>query len=193
MFDFESAILFIFLVSIILFIIYFDFPYIFKRTNRKKDIVVSEPVSNQSIDLNLSSDTSNLKHIFYRKKDFLPFPDIDFYKPLYDLLGEHYYILYKTYFFDIFDCVSSVNGNEFKATPHNPLFYYYFDFVIVRKTDYSIVCAIELNESLFKDKGGIPKNSEFYKTLKDNQIYFIRANSTDYLIDKMKIMLSKLN
>ncbi|HFE7524466.1 TPA: DUF2726 domain-containing protein [Salmonella enterica subsp. enterica serovar Newport] len=193
MFDFESVILFVFLVSIILFVVYFDFPYIFKRVNRNKDIVVSEPVSNQSIDLSLPSDSSCLKHIFYRKKEFLPFPDIDFYKPLYDLLGEHYYILYKTYFFDIFDCVSSVNGNEFKATPHNPLFYYYFDFVIVRKKDCSIACAIELNESLFKDKGGIPKNSEFYKTLKDNQIYFIRANSKEYLIDKMKIMLSMIN
>lgn len=191
MFEFESVILFIFLVSIILFIIYFDFPYIFKRTSRNKDIVVSEPVSNQSIDFNLPSDTSYLKHVFYRKKDFLPFPDIDFYKPLYDLLGEHYYILYKTYFFDIFDCVSSINGNEFKATPHNPLFHYYFDFVIVRKNDCSILCVIELNKSLFKDKGDIPKNSEFYKTLKNNQIYFIRANSAEYLIDKMKVMLSK--
>lgn len=193
MFNFESVVLFIFLISIILFIIYFDFPYMFNKPSRKKDIVFPEPVKNQSVDLNLTSDISYLKHVSYHKKDFLPFSDIDFYKPLYDLLDEHYYILYKTYFFDIFSCVSSINGNEFKATHHNPLFYYYFDFVIVRKTDYSIVCAIELNNSLLKDKDGIPKNSEFYKALKDSQIYFIRANSKEYLIDKMKVMLSTIN
>ncbi|ECU0482798.1 DUF2726 domain-containing protein, partial [Salmonella enterica] len=71
--------------------------------------------------------------------------------------------------------------------------YYYFDFVIVRKSDSLIVCSVELNESLFKDKNNIPKDNGFYKTLKDANIYFIRANSTVYLIEKIKVMLSRFN
>ncbi|EAN1155731.1 DUF2726 domain-containing protein [Salmonella enterica subsp. diarizonae] len=193
MFNFESIVLFIFLISILLFIIYFDFPYLFNKSRTKKDIIISHSVDSQISDIDYSSGVFDSKHVFYRKKNFISFPDTEYYKPLYDLLNEDYYILYKTYFFDIFDCISSLNGNEINPTPHNPLFYYYFDFVIVRKSDSLIVCSVELNESLFKDKNNIPKDNGFYKTLKDANIYFIRANSTVYLIEKIKVMLSRFN
>lgn len=191
MFNFESIVLFIFLISILLFIVYFDFPYIFNKSKFKKNIITSHSFDNQVSDIDLPADVFDSKNVFYRKKNFTSFPNSEYYKPLYDLLGENYYILYKTYFFDIFDCISSLNGNEISSTPHNPLFYYYFDFVIVRKSDSLIVCVIELNESLFKDKDNIPKDNDFYKALKDANIYFIRANSSVYLIEKIKFMLSR--
>ncbi|EBS9699812.1 DUF2726 domain-containing protein [Salmonella enterica] len=192
MFNFESIVLFIFLISILLFIIYFDFPYLFNKSRTKKDIIVPHSAENQVSDIDLPTGVFDSKNVFYRKKN-ISFPDVEYYKPLYDLLGGNYYILYKTYFFDVFDCISSLNGNEISFTPHNPLFYYYFDFVIVRKSDSLIVCAIELNESLFKDKGNISKDNDFYKALRDANIYFIRANSTVYLIEKIKVMLSRFN
>ncbi|ELF8597123.1 DUF2726 domain-containing protein [Salmonella enterica] len=192
MFNFESIVLFIFLISILLFIIYFDFPYLFNKSRTKKDIIISHSLDNQASDIDPTG-VFDSKNVFYRKKNFTSFPDAEYYNPLYDLLGEDYYILYKAYFFDIFDCISSLNGNEISSTPHNPLFYYYFDFVIVRKSDSLIVCAIELNESLFKDKNNISKDSDFYKALKDSNIYFIRANSTVYLIEKIKVMLSRFS
>lgn len=125
--------------------------------------------------------------IEYKRKDFMTERERGFYDSVSRVIGIGYYVIAQVRLVDIIE--PNISKNNFYSK-YMSLFrrvsQYHIDFVIVRRLDHFVVCAIELDDSSHLQEKRIKRDKIVNKALSDANIYFIRSTDRKYLLSLIK-------
>ncbi|EAA6843022.1 hypothetical protein DRX19_18670 [Salmonella enterica subsp. enterica] len=129
----------------------------------------------------------NINSVDYVRKNFLTDRERKFFERVILSVSIEYFVFPQVRLVDIITpSVSRSKNSSLYFKLFRSLSQYSVDFIIVRKSDYHVVCVIELDDSTHNRADRIKRDLKVNAALESADIFILRSRSPDYLIDVIK-------
>ncbi|EEM6321211.1 DUF2726 domain-containing protein [Salmonella enterica] len=129
----------------------------------------------------------NINSVDYVRKNFLTDRERRFFERVILSVSIEYFISPQVRLVDVISpSVSRYKNNSLYFKLFRSLSQYSVDFIIVRKSDYQVVCVVELDDSTHDRADRIKRDLKVNTALESADILILRSRSPDYLIEIIK-------
>ncbi|EHJ0806462.1 DUF2726 domain-containing protein [Salmonella enterica] len=129
----------------------------------------------------------NINSIDYVRKNFLTDRERKFFEQVILSVSSEYFIFPQVRLVDVISpSVSRYKNNSMYFKLFRSLSQYSVDFIIVRKSDYNVVCVVELDDSTHDRVDRVKRDLKVNAALESADILILRSRSPNYLIEVIK-------
>lgn len=168
-----------------------DFRSILLRTKKERSNYFNQSPFSPSRKHDFDIFDEKINPVDYVRKDFLTFRERDFFERIILSVGVDYFIFSQVRLVDIIiPSVSRSLNNSLYFKLFRRLSQYSVDFVIVRKSDFHVVCVVELDDSTHDRPDRVKRDLKVNAALESANVFILRSRSPDYLIEFIKSKFS---